>query len=89
MPSTERIQLRTTPHTKALLEQASQALGVSMSHFILESAYQKATQIIKDETQIRLNADEWQRAIDKLDEPPMPHNAMQALFDRGFVNVDN
>lgn len=89
MQATERIQLRTTPHAKAMLEQASQTLGVSMSHFILDSAYQKAIETVKDETQIRLTADEWQRAIDKLDEPPTPHNAMQALFDRGFVNVDN
>lgn len=64
-------------------------MGVSMSYFILDSAYQRASQHIKEQTQIQLTGDEWQRAIDKLDEPATPHQAMQALFDRGFVNVDN
>lgn len=36
-------------------------------------------------SQIRLNDDEWQRAIDMLDTPQNPHKAMQGLFDRGFV----
>lgn len=89
MQATERIQLRTTPHAKAIIEQASQNMGVSMSYFILDSAYQRASQHIKEQTQIHLTSDEWQRAIDKLNEPATPHKAMQALFDRGFVNVDN
>ncbi|MFA9486729.1 MULTISPECIES: DUF1778 domain-containing protein [unclassified Moraxella] len=89
MQATERIQLRTTPHTKAMLEQASQALGVSMSYFILDSAYQRASQTIKETTQITLTSDEWQQAIDRLDTPAKPAKAMQSLFDRGFVNVDN
>lgn len=89
MPATERIQLRTTPHTKAILEQASQALGVSVSYFILDSAYQRATQTVREINQIRLNDNEWQRAIAMLDAPAKPHQGMQALFNRGFICVDN
>lgn len=89
MQATERINLRTTAHAKAIIEKASQQLGVSMSYFILDCAYQKASQTIKDNSQIALNSDDWQRAIDRLDTPASPTPAMQALFDRGFVNVDN
>lgn len=89
MQATERINLRTTAHAKALFEQASQSLGVSMSYFILDSAYQRASQTLKEQNQIALSADEWQNAIDRLDSPPSPSPKMQALFDRGFVNVDN
>lgn len=38
---------------------------------------------------IRLNDDEWQKIIAMLDKPAKPHKGMQALFDRGFVCVDN
>ena len=40
-------------------------------------------------TQITLDAQEWQRAIDMLDTPAKPNKAMQGLFDRGFKRVDN
>lgn len=89
MQATERIQLRTTPQTKAMLEQASQHLGVSVSYFILDSAYRRATQTIKENAQIALDAQEWQRAVDMLDTPAKPHKAMQGLFDRGFKRADN
>lgn len=89
MQATERIQLRTTPQTKAMLEQASQQLGVSVSYFILDSAYRRAAQTIKETSQIILSADEWQRAIELLDAPSKPNHAMQGLFDRGFKRVDN
>lgn len=45
MTATERIYLRATPHTKAMIKQASEQMGVSMSQFILGSAYQKALEI--------------------------------------------
>ena len=40
-------------------------------------------------TQITLDAQEWQRAIDMLDTPAKPNKAMQRLFDRGFKRADN
>lgn len=87
MQKADRINLRTTPHAKAVIEQASRIMGVSMSDFILETAYHKAKETIAHEQQITLNADEWGRAVAMLDTPPNPHPKMKALFDRGFVNV--
>lgn len=89
MQATERIQLRATPHAKAVIEQASQTLGVSVSSFILDCAYQRAIATVKEQTDIVLNASEWQRAIEMLDQPAEPKPAMQTLFDRGFLCVDN
>lgn len=50
MPSlaNERINLRTTPHTKAIIEQASKTMGLTMSQFILSLAYEKSLQIINE-----------------------------------------
>lgn len=89
MQKADRINLRTTAHAKAVIEQASKIMGVSMSDFILETAYHKAKETIAHEKQITLNANEWEQAIAILDAPPNPHPKMQALFDRGFVNVNN
>ncbi|MCF7530218.1 DUF1778 domain-containing protein [Neisseria lisongii] len=89
MQATERIQLRTTPHTKNILEQASQILGVSVSYFILDSAHRRAVETVKNNTQITLNAEEWQQAVEMLDTPGQTHEAMQALFDKGYTCVDH
>ncbi|MGP1606842.1 MAG: DUF1778 domain-containing protein [Moraxella sp.] len=45
--ATERISLRTTPQAKALIEQTSQQMGVSMSHFILTTMYQKSLELLQ------------------------------------------
>lgn len=89
MQKTDRISLRTTAHAKAVIEQASDIMGVSMSDFILQTAYKQAQETINNNRQITLTATEWDRAMAMLETPPNPAPAMQALFARGFVNVDN
>lgn len=84
MQATERINLRTTPQAKAIIEQASQMMGVSVSSFMIEQAYQKALELINHNQTIALTADEWQHAIELLDNPPKPNDKLQALFDRGY-----
>lgn len=61
MQKTNRINLRTTAHAKALIKQASGMMGVSMSYFILQSAYHRATQIIANKQKITLSVDEWEQ----------------------------
>lgn len=46
MQATERISLRATPHAKAMIEQASQLMGVSVSHFILSTMYEKSLNLV-------------------------------------------
>ena len=88
MLATERISIRTTPHAKSVVEQASQLTGVSMSSFIMDIAYQKAVEMINNQQRITLNSKEWQNAIELLDNPPEPNDKMKALFKRGYQVVD-
>lgn len=88
MQATERINIRATPHAKAIIEQASQMMGVSVSSFMIEQAYQKALELINHSQTIALNADEWQQAIELLDNPPKPNDKLQALFTRGYRVVN-
>lgn len=81
MQATERINIRTTPHAKALIEKASQRLGVSVSSFMAQSAYEKALELEQSQM-IYLNQDEWQQAIAMLDDKPS--DKMNALLARGY-----
>ncbi len=88
MIATERISIRTTPHAKTVIEQASHLTGVSMNSFIMDNAYQKALDLLESQRSIRLTADEWSKAVESLNEPPKPNDKMQALFERGYKNIE-
>lgn len=81
MQATERINIRTTPHARALIERVSQKLGVSVSSFMAQSGYEKALSLEQSEM-IYLNQNEWQQAIAMLDDEPSEH--MNALLTRGY-----
>lgn len=63
-------------------------MGVSVSSFMIEQAYQKALELINHSQAIALNADEWQQAIELLENPPKPNDKLQALFARGYRVVN-
>ncbi|STZ56124.1 Uncharacterized protein conserved in bacteria [Moraxella lacunata] len=48
MQATERINLRTTPHMKAMIEKASRLMGVSMSHYIATTMYEKSLYLVNN-----------------------------------------
>lgn len=50
--ASERLNLRTTAHTKAVIEKASAVAGVSMSSFVIQSAYQHAIELLNDTQQL-------------------------------------
>lgn len=86
MQATDRISLRTTPHAKAIIEQASNIMGVSMSHFILTTVYQASIELINN-TPVWYASDEDKALMNQLLQDTVqndtqsnaPHN--QALQD--------
>ncbi len=78
------ITLDIPPQKQAIIEQACQMAGVSMNSFIMDNAYQKALDLLERERSIKLTANEWDRALEILDNPPEPNKKMQALFERGY-----
>lgn len=83
-----RLNLRTTPHAKAIIEQASDLMGVSVSNFVIEQAYYKAVEVVENTQRIRLNPTEWENAIKLLDNPPKANANMKALFERGYRAIN-
>ncbi|CAM3053766.1 DUF1778 domain-containing protein [Dichelobacter nodosus] len=81
MQASERINIRTTPQAKALIERVSQKLGVSVSSFMAQSAYEKALNIEQSEM-IYLNQAQWQQVLSLLDDEPSEE--MNNLLSRGY-----
>lgn len=84
----ERINIRTTTHAKSVIEQASDLMGVSVSYFVIEQAYNKAIEILESSKHIALSPAEWQNALALLENPPENNQAMTALFERGYRAVN-
>ncbi|OBX08580.1 DUF1778 domain-containing protein [Gallibacterium genomosp. 3] len=83
MQSTERISIRTTPHAKAVIEQASSLLGLSVSQFILSVVYDKSVQMLKDK-QIWSASEADLKLLDELlQEPGSINPELQELLKLG------
>ncbi|OBX07957.1 hypothetical protein QV08_06255 [Gallibacterium salpingitidis] len=83
MHATERISIRTTPHAKAVIEQASSLLGLSVSQFILSTVYDKSVQMLKDQ-QIWSASEEDLKMLDSLlAEEPKATKELQELLKLG------
>jgi uncharacterized protein (DUF1778 family) len=79
MSATERIDLRTTPRVKTAIQKAAERVGLSVSAFIAQNAYQAAQEILSMDNFV-LNDRERDLFLSALDNPPKPNAALKALF---------
>jgi uncharacterized protein (DUF1778 family) len=84
MPATKsaRLNLRLNGEDDALLRQAAQALGQSVSEFMTNSAVERAHEVLADQRHFVLDAETWDRFVAALDSPAEPDPALVALFSR-------
>ena len=73
-----RINLRTSPQAKALIERAAAIMGSTVSSFMLQNAYEAATRVVAQQEVITLSDRDRDVFLDMLDNPPEP---TQALID--------
>ena len=84
MPSTvpraesARINLRTSPEAKALIERAATIMGATVSSFMLQNAYEAAVRLIAQQDVITLSDRDRDAFLNALENPPQP---TQALID--------
>jgi uncharacterized protein (DUF1778 family) len=76
----ERFNLRATPEQHALIRQAADRVGRSYTDFILESATEKAVDVLADRRVFILDDDRWNAFVAALDAPAQPVPALVALF---------
>lgn len=76
----ERVEARTTPETLAVVRQAAQMQGRSLSEFIMASAEEAAKRTIQETQIVRLSVEDQRRFVETLFAAPTPIPAMQRAF---------
>jgi len=77
-----RINLRTTPQAKALIERAAALTGSTVSSFISLTMFEASTRIINQVEQITLSQEAAKAFMETCDNPPEPTPALIALMAR-------
>ena len=65
-----RLSIRVDAERKAVIARAAKQLGDTISDFVLENAYQVATELLADEQAISLSRKQLAQIFETLDHPP-------------------
>jgi uncharacterized protein (DUF1778 family) len=65
-----RLSIRVDPARKAVIARAAKQRGVTISDFVVENAYQIATELLEDEGTATLNKKQLAHIFETLDQPP-------------------
>ena len=76
------INLRALPEQRDLIDQAASLLGKSRSDFMLETACQRAREVVLDQVFFALDAEKFAQFMAMLDAPPKPNPALERLLAR-------
>lgn len=79
---TARINLRTSPEAKALIERAAALMGTTVSGFMLQNAYDAARRVVADHDTLRLSQSAFEVFVAECDAAAAPTQALRALMAR-------
>ena len=84
MPATDsaRINLRTSPEAKAMIERAAALMGTTVSAFMLQHAYEAARRVVADNDTLLLSQQAFEAFIAAGENPPEPNQALRDLLAR-------
>ncbi len=75
-----RINLRTSPEAKALIERAAAIMGSTVSSFMLQNAYEAARRIVADKDTLMLSQQAFESFVATCENPPEPTEALRKLM---------
>ena len=75
-----RINLRTTPGTKQVIEQAAEMLGTTVSAFMLQNAYDAAKRVLAEQQIMTLSNRDRDAFLEALNKPPAPSKELRKLL---------
>ena len=78
---TEKLDLRLSKENKERITQAAQAMRLTVSEFVLESALSSADEALADRRFFGLDAQQWEAFITALDAPPRSTPRLKKLLD--------
>ena len=82
-----RLEARTTPEQKRIIERAASLRGTTVTEFVLASAQRAAAETIKDFEMLNLRGKACEVFVDALLNPPAPNAALRAALRRYRVQV--
>ena len=85
---TERITARVPEHVHALLVRASTILGSTMNQFLVQSAIERAKQVVEEENIIRLSGKSTELFFKTLGNPPAPNTKLLAAIHAHKENLN-
>ncbi len=77
-----RINLRTSPESKALIERAAALMGTTVSGFMLQNAYEAARRVVADSDTLMLSQRDFEEFVAACENPSEPNEALRALMAR-------
>jgi uncharacterized protein (DUF1778 family) len=78
----ERLNLRISSSDDALIRDAADALGASVSEYVTESAVQRAHQVLADQRHFTLDQAEWDLFLETLDRPAKVNERLASFLRR-------
>lgn len=75
-----KINIRAKQNQRNLIDRAAQVQGKSRSEFMLESAYQKAQEVLLSECFFGVDEEKFQQFVDRLDAPPTRNDKLHTLL---------
>lgn len=75
-----KVQLRMRPLQKDVIARAAELKQTTMTHFMVEQAFQAAQQILADQTHFYLTPEQWDQFCAALDAPPNRKPRLQKLL---------
>ena len=78
----DRIDFRVNPETKELLVRAATLRGSNLTAFVLESAQERAVELIERYERLRLTDRDRDRLLEAFDHPPAPSEALRKAFHK-------
>ena len=80
-----RLQLRATAAQEKLNRTAAARQGTTVTDFVLQSAREKAEQVLSEQTRFVLDEKQWEAFAATLDSPPKNKPRLRRLFTESHV----
>lgn len=77
-----RINLRTSPEAKALIERAAALMGTTVSSFMLQNAYEAARRVVAENDTLTLSQKAFEEFVAACEKPAKPTKALRDLMAR-------
>ncbi|MEG1211429.1 MAG: DUF1778 domain-containing protein [Leclercia sp.] len=78
----QRIDLRLTDEDKNLIEEAAAMSNQTITQFMVNSASERAAEVIEQHRRLILNEGSWNRVMEAIDNPPEPNDRLKRAVKR-------